>query len=191
MLLQKRLFNVNEYHQMAEAGIIADRDRVELITGEIIPMSPIGFRHASTVARLDDVFADSLGKQALRWIQNPIALDNQSEPQPDVVLLHPRSDYYATGHPKPDEIYLLIEVAESSINYDRSVKIPLYASAGIREVWLIDLNENCLEVYRNPLRDRFSLVQILQPNLTISSLAFPEINFSVATLLGSETQPES
>ncbi|AFZ50774.1 Uma2 family endonuclease [Dactylococcopsis salina] len=190
MLLEKRLFNVKEYHQMAEAGILTDRDRVELITGEIIPMSPIGFRHVATVKRLNDVLGNRLKDQVILGIQDPIALDEQSEPQPDVVLLHPRSDYYATRHPQPHEIYLLIEVAESSINYDRSVKIPLYARAGIREVWLIDLNENCLEVYRNPLRDRFSYIQILQSNLNLSSLAFPEINFSVATLLGSETQPQ-
>jgi Uma2 family endonuclease len=190
MLLQKRLFNVTEYHQMASAGILTERDRVELIAGEIIPMSPIGYRHASTVARLDDLFADRLGKQALRWIQNPITIDDKSEPQPDVVLLHPRSDYYAAGHPQPDDIYLLIEVAETSIEYDRAVKIPLYAGAGIQEVWLIDLNENCLEVYRFPLRDRFSQVQILQPNLTISSLAFPDINFTVAELIGIGSENE-
>ncbi|MFP4253280.1 MAG: Uma2 family endonuclease, partial [Halothece sp.] len=95
----------------------------------------------------------------------------------------PRSDYYATRHPKPEDIYLLIEVADSSINFDREIKVPLYASAGIKEVWLIDLNENCLEVYRNPLRDRFAYIQILQSDLNISSLAFPEINFSVSELL--------
>jgi Uma2 family endonuclease len=132
------------------------------------------------------LFADRLGKQVLRWIQNPIRLDDQSEPQPDVVLLRPRSDYYATRHPQPDDIYLLIEVALSSVEYDRAVKVPLYAHAGIQEVWLINLNENCLEVYRYPLRDQFSQIQILQPNLRISSLAFPNLNFTVAELVGSE-----
>jgi len=186
MLLQKRLFNVTEYHQMAIAGILTERDRVELIAGEIIAMSPIGYRHAATVKRLNDLFGNRLGDQVIRSIQDPIILDDQSEPQPDVVLLRPRSDYYATGHPQPDDIYLLIEVAENSIKFDRAVKIPLYAGAGIQEVWLIDLNENSLEVYRSPLRDRFSQVQILQPNLTISSLAFSDINFTVAELVGSD-----
>lgn len=188
MLLTKRLFNITEYHQMLEAGILTERDRVELMAGEIIPMSPIGYRHASIVARLDDQLADRIGKQALRWIQNPILLDDQSQPQPDVVLLHPRPDYYASGHPQPKDIYLLVEVADSSITYDREIKIPLYAQAGISEVWLIDLNENTLEVYRNPLRDRFSHIQILQPNLTISSLAFPEITFTVAELVGTDLE---
>lgn len=183
MLLQKRLFNVAEYHQMAKAGILTERDRVELITGEIIPMSPIGFRHAATVKRLNDLLGSRLGDRVIRGIQDPITLNDQSEPQPDIVLLRPRRDYYATRHPQPEDIYLLMEVADSSINFDREIKIPLYASAGIKEVWLIDLNENCLEVYRNPLRDRFAYVQILQSDLTISSLAFPEINFSVAELL--------
>lgn len=190
MLLQKRLFNVSEYHKMSEAGILTERDRVELIAGEIIPMSPIGYRHAATVKRLNDLLGNRLGNQVIRGIQDPILLDDQSEPQPDVVLLSPRSDYYASGHPQPPDIYLLIEVADSSINYDRTVKIPLYANSGIKEVWLIDLNENCLEVYRNPQRDRFSYVQILQSNLTISSLAFPEIHFTVAELIGDENQSE-
>ncbi|MDR9402404.1 MAG: Uma2 family endonuclease [Halothece sp. Uz-M2-17] len=186
MRLEKRLFTVSEYQKMAEVGILTERDRVELMAGEIIPMSPIGYRHAATVKRLNDLFGQRLGNQAIRGIQDPIVLDNQSQPQPDVVLLRPRSDYYASGHPQPKDIYLLVEVADISIAYDREVKIPLYAQAGISEVWLIDLNENVLEVYRNPLRDRFSHIQILQPNLTISSLAFPEITFTVAELVGIE-----
>ncbi len=184
MLLKKRLFNVTEYHKMAEAGILTERDRVELIAGEIVSMSPIGYRHAAIVKRLNDLLGSRFGERVIRGIQDPIILDNQSEPQPDVVLLRPRDDYYATGHPQPEDIYLLIEVAETSISYDRDVKIPLYACAGIQEVWLINLGDNCLEVYRSPLRDRFSHVQILQPHLKVSTIAFADIHFTVAELLG-------
>nr|WP_150107111.1 Uma2 family endonuclease [Halothece sp. PCC 7418] len=186
MRLEKRLFTVSEYQKMAEVGILTERDRVELMAGEIIPISPIGYRHAATVKRLNDLFGQRIGNQAIRGIQDPIVLDNQSQPQPDVVLLHPRSDYYASGHPQPQDIYLLVEVADSSITYDREIKIPLYAQAEIPEVWLIDLNENSVEVYQNPLRDRFSHLQILQQNLSISSLAFPKITFTIAELLGTD-----
>jgi len=187
MLLEKRLFSVSEYQKMAEVGILTDRDQVELIAGEIIPMFPIGYRHAATVKRLNDLLGNRFGNRVIRGIQDPIVLDARSQPQPDIVLLHPRQDYYATRHPQPEDIYLLIEVADSSLNYDRAVKIPLYAAARIPEVWLIDLNENALEVYRHPWRDRFSHIQILQSNLTISSLAFPEINFTVAEIVGTES----
>ena len=134
----RRKFSTKEYHEIARAGILGEDDRVELIEGEIVEMAPIGSRHASTVARLNKYLSERFANQALVWVQNPMRLNEFSEPQPDVALLRPRSDFYASAHPSPEDILLVIEVAETSVDYDRNVKAPLYASAGVRELWLVD-----------------------------------------------------
>lgn len=125
--LLRRKFTVDQYHKMAESGILKEDDRVELIRGEIIEMSPIGTKHAACVNRLVNLLVLLLGKRVIVAPQNPVVLDNNSEPQPDVALLKPRDDFYATAHPQPQDIFLLIEVADSTILYDREEKITLYA----------------------------------------------------------------
>ncbi|WP_371357518.1 Uma2 family endonuclease [Hydrocoleum sp. CS-953] len=139
--LQKRLFNVKEYHQMVKVGILKEDDRVELIAGEIVKMASIGIYHAGCVRRLNGIFNKLLSGKAIVDTQNLIDLNDDSEPQPDLVLLQWRDDYDAGKHPQPENIFLLIEVADSTIKYDREVKIPLYAENGIFEVWLIDIDQ--------------------------------------------------
>ena len=179
----KRQFTVSEYWKMAEVGILTPSDRVELINGEIIQMSPVGKRHAACVNRLNQLFYQRLGDGAIISVQNPILLNNLSQPQPDIALLQPRRDFYASGHPQPPDIFLIVEVADSSINYDKEVKIPQYAAAGIAEVWLIDLNGNLLQVYRQPSAGEYQILLEFQPENRLHPLAFPEITFQVNDLI--------
>ena len=188
-LAQPRLnifrLNVSQYHQMSEAGIFSENDKVELINGEIIEMLPIGRRHTACVNRLNSVFSQLLGKKVIVAVQNPILLNNLSEPEPDIALLQPRADFYESGHPQPQDIFLLIEVADSSLEYDRDVKIPLYASSGITEVWLVDIYEQVIIVYRYPSENGYSDIQKLSRGEKMSIQAFPEINLVVDDILGS------
>jgi Uma2 family endonuclease len=133
--VSRRLFTVHEYDQMVQAGILHEDDRVELIEGEIIEMAAIGSRHAACVNRLVQLFVMHVAGQAIVHAQNPIRLSERTEPEPDLSLLKPRPDFYAAGHPGPQDVLLVIEVADSSIGFDREIKIPLYARAGIPEVW--------------------------------------------------------
>ena len=182
--MQKRLLTVQEYHLMGEAGILDEDDRVELIEGEIIEMAAIGTRHASCVNRLARRFSLIPEDMATFAIQNPIQLTERTEPQPDVVLLQPRADYYATAHPIPSEVLLLVEVSDSTIDFDRDVKVPSYARSGIQEVWLWDLEANCLEVYRFPTANGYSFIQRFERGELVSPLAFPDFNVSVDLILG-------
>ena len=188
-LAQPRLntfrLNISQYHQMSEAGIFSENDKVELINGEIIEMLPIGRRHTACVNRLNSVFSQLLGKKVIVAVQNPILLNNLSEPEPDIALLQPRADFYESGHPQPQDIFLLIEVADSSLEYDRDVKIPLYASSGITEVWLVDIYEQVIIVYRYPSENGYSDIQKLSRGEKMSIQAFPEINLVVDDILGS------
>jgi Uma2 family endonuclease len=178
-------FNISQYHQMSEAGILSENDQVELINGEIIEMSPIGRRHTACVNRLNSVFSQLLGKKVIVAVQNPILLNNLSEPEPDIALLKPRTDFYESGHPQPQDIFLLIEVADSSIEYDRDVKIPLYASSGITEVWLVDIYQQVIIVYRYPSENGYRDIQTLSRGEKLSISAFPENNLFVDDILGS------
>ncbi|MFM7408828.1 MAG: Uma2 family endonuclease [Cuspidothrix sp.] len=184
MVLQfvRHQFTVKQFHQMAESGILSENDRVELIRGEMIDMSPIGRRHAGCVLFLSNFLILLLGGRALINVQNPLELDETSEPQPDIALLKPRPDFYRNSHPQPEDIFLLIEVADTTVKYDREVKIPLYAEANIPEVWLIDVNQEVVEVYRNPLQGVYQDVQKLVKNQVLSILAFPDVNINVSEM---------
>lgn len=177
----KRLFTVSEYHSMAEAGILSEDDRVELIEGEIYRMAPIGSLHAGCVNRLIHLFK---GAEAILAAQNPVVLNDFSEPQPDMALLRWRDDFYASSHPNPDDILLLIEVADASVGFDRGVKIPLYARRGIRELWLVDLKKDTVEVHREPSPTAFRDVLKLRKGDRISPLAFPDLELNVSDILG-------
>ena len=181
---QRRLFTVQEYHLMSEAGVFANNERVELIEGEIIQMAAIGTRHASSVKRLIAVFSDLERRKAIIGAQDPIQLTERTEPQPDVVLLRPRADYYATAHPVPSEVLLLVEVADSTVDNDRNIKVPIYARSLIQEVWLVDLVENCLEVYRQPGPNGYSLMLKFWRGQQVAPLAFPDFEVSVDFILG-------
>jgi Uma2 family endonuclease len=182
--MQRRLFTVKEYHLMGEAGILGEDDRVELIEGEIVQMAAIGTRHATCVRRLIRQFRQLPEESAILDVQNPIQLTERTEPQPDVVLLQFRLDYYETAHPMPSEVLLLVEVSDSTIDFDRDVKVPNYARSGIQEVWLWDLEVNCLEVYRNPTANGYTSMQKFERGEMVSPLAFGEFEVSVDCILG-------
>lgn len=153
-LLTRHRLTVADYYRMAEAGVLAPGARVELIEGEVIDMAPIGSRHASIVARLAQQCAQvvgfGVGARALVWSQSPLRLDASNEPQPDLMLLEPRADFYAAAHPTAADVLLLIEVADTSARYDREIKLPLYARHGVPEVWIVDLHEHCVRLFRQP-----------------------------------------
>lgn len=184
MQLLRRKFTVEQYHKMVESGILKEDERVELIRGEIIEMSPIGAKHAACVNRLVNLLVQLLGKRVIVAAQNPVALNNNSEPQPDVALLKPRDDFYATAHPQPQDIFLLIEVADSTILYEREEKIPLYAKADIIEVWLVDINEQIVEVYQQSIAAGYQHIQKFTSGQSLSIKAFPNVNITVNEIFG-------
>ena len=182
--LLRRSFTVAEYHRMAEAGILREDDRVELIEGEIVQMTPIGSRHAACVMRLIQLLSRQLGQGVLVNVQNPIRLGEYSEPQPDVTLLRFRPDFYAQSHPGPTDVLLAVEVAETSAVYDRDVKLPLYARAGIPEVWLVDLSAEGMEVHRDPAAQGYRQVRRVGRGERVTPGALPELDLAVDDILG-------
>ena len=182
--LPRRRFTVKEYHEMAEAGILGEDDRVELIEGEITEMTPIGRRHAATVKRLINLFVTTFGKDAVVGAQDPVVLDEHSEPQPDIELLRPKADFYASGHPTPADVFVLVEVAYSSADPDRRVKTPLYARNGIAEFWLVDLEQETITVYRDPSVDGYRAARVFRRGEQIAPAAFPDRPIAAASILG-------
>ncbi|HEX8682487.1 MAG TPA: Uma2 family endonuclease [Ardenticatenaceae bacterium] len=179
-----RLFNVDDYYRMGEAGIFGEEERVELIEGQITTMAPIGIRHAGCVNYLNNFFARRLQERAIVSVQNPVRLSEHSEPQPDLCLLRPEIGLYRESHPTADDLLLLVEVAETSTRYDREVKVPLYASAGIAEVWIVNLAQNVVEVYRNPSPEGYGSVQQVAGNQQLAPQAFPELVLEAGSLFG-------
>jgi len=169
---------------MARAGILREDDRVELLDGEILEMTPIGSRHAACVDRLNQLFSDQVRRRAIVRIQNPIRLSERSEPQPDLTLLRPRPDFYAQAHPGPGDVLLVVEVAETSADVDRDVKVPLYARAGILEVWLVDLAGECIEVSRTPTPQGYQEVRRVRRGDRLVPDAFPDLEFVPDTIIG-------
>lgn len=157
--MERRRFTVEEYHRMGEAGILSEDERVELIEGEIVEMTPIGSRHAGYVIHLNHLFSKALGDRALVSVQNPVRLSEITEPEPDLTLLRPRADRYIEFLPRPDDVLLLVEVAESRLEKDLKIKVPLYARAGICEVWVIDIEERVVEVHRRASPDGYQVQQ--------------------------------
>ncbi|MEC4853558.1 MAG: Uma2 family endonuclease, partial [Jaaginema sp. PMC 1079.18] len=181
---QPYCFSVEDYQRLGETGIFGQGDRVELIAGEIIKMSPIGTKHQACVARINQILGQELGDRAIVWPQNAIQLSENSQPQPDIALLTPRDDFYRDRYPQPSDILLIIEVADSTIRYDRDVKIPLYGSAGIPEAWIVDLNRNCIEVYQSPDSDGYRSKQTYDFGQTLTPIRFPQRHLAIASLLG-------
>lgn len=183
LTLVRHRFSVDEYERMIEHGILTENDRVELIRGEIIDKMAIGDPHASCVKRLNRLLGATFGGRSLISIQDPIRLMD-SEPEPDVALLLPQADFYFSGKPRPADVLLLIEVSDSSLEYDRLVKLPMYAEAGISEFWIVNLEDNCLEVYRQPTSAGvYNDVRYLQRGQTIDVAAFPGSMLAVDDIL--------
>jgi len=179
----KHTFTVDEYHRMGEAGILNEDDRVELIEGEIVDMAPIGDRHISAVDRLNELFSQGLTGRVIVRVQNPVRLSDRSEPQPDIALLRRREDFYARGPAGPGETFLVVEVADSSLVYDRDFKAPLYARAGIPEFWLIDVEAGRITVFREPGPNGYGLVTSISGDESVSPLAFPEFKLAAADVI--------
>ncbi len=180
----KRLFDVNEYRRLAQAGILSEDDRVELINGEVVEMSPIGSAHATCVRGLDELLHEKLGRSVFVSAQNPIELDDRSEPQPDLAVLKRRPDRYAHAHPKPEDVLLVIEVADSSIDYDRLIKARLYARSGIPETWIVDLNTSLVTVFNAPSNGEYRSSREFKPGELVTSLSVPALTLGVADILG-------
>ena len=164
---------------MAEAGIFHPDERVELIEGEIVQMSPISPRHAGCVINATRLFITRLGDRAIVSPQNPVIIQPRSEPQPDLLLLRPRAVSYSREHPTPEDVLLAVEVADTTVRFDRLVKARLYARADIAEFWLLLTMDGTVEVYRAPGSDGYTSVTQRGPGQTVSPLAFPDIGFAV------------
>ncbi|MDE2785340.1 MAG: Uma2 family endonuclease [Chloroflexota bacterium] len=180
----RRRFTVAEYYAMAYAGILSENDRVELLAGDLIVMPPIGDWHAARVNLFTNLLPPRLEGRAIVSIQNPTRLDNASEPQPDVLLLQWRDDFYGSGHPGPADVLLLIEVSDTALDFDRNVKLPLYALAGIPEVWIVNRPSRCIEAYTEPSGNEYATVRYFGPGETVAPQAFPDITLAVDRIIG-------
>jgi Uma2 family endonuclease len=175
-------FTVAEYHRMAEAGILGEDSRVELIRGQIVDMAPVGAPHLGMVNRLTRLLPSVLSGRGLLSVQNPVRLDDGSEPEPDVVVLRPRTDDYETATPCPSDVLLLIEVADSNLDDDRGIKAPLYAENGVAECWIVNLIDRVVEVYRQPQNGRYADVRRLGPGEVLDIVLLPGVALPVVDL---------
>lgn len=183
-VITRRRLTADEYHRMGEVGILHEDEHIELIEGELIEMSSIGIRHMVYVARLTRWFHRHGGDRALVWVQNAIRLTRYTEPEPDVVLLRPRPDDYLSAFPGPDDVMLLIEVADSSLAYDREVKLSLYAAAGIVEVWIVDVQNSQVIVCRHPSAGYYREATTHGAGSVLSSLALPDLAITWQDIFG-------
>ena len=181
--IAKHAFTVSEFNRMAEMAILSEDDRVELIDGEIIEMSPIGKRHAACVDRLTRLLA-RMGDKLIVRVQGPIQLDDYSEPQPDLTLLRLREDFYAGALPRPADVLLVIEVADTTVEYDRIVKLPAYARSGIPETWLANLPAERVEMYAEPVNGAYTVIKHATRGEMIQSSSVPELLLRVEDVLG-------
>ncbi len=172
-----------EYHRMVEAGILRVEDRVELIEGEIIDMTPIGSRHAACVDCLNQLILPAVLGRAILRVQQPLVLGDRSEPEPDIALVRHRDDFYRAAHPSAGDVLLIVEVAETSLRYDREVKIPLYASHGIPEVWLVDLESRDLRVFRGPGEKGYAEEYTAAEPKGIDLVGLPDLRLDLSSLL--------
>ena len=179
----RRRFTVSEYYAMADIGILAENDRIELLDGDLIVMPPIGDWHAASVNRFTNSLPLLLQGRAIVCVQNPMRLNDNSEPQPDIMLLRWRDDFYEGGHPGPADVLLLIEVADTSVDYDRSDKLSAYARAGIPEVWIATRQDRRIEAYTEPIEGEYSNVRYAVPGESIAPQAFPEVVLEVDRLI--------
>jgi Uma2 family endonuclease len=169
----KRVFRVDEFHRMADGGVFAEDDRLELLDGEIVRMTPIGSRHAGCVARLSDLLWERCRAVAIVNVQNPLVLSEQTEFYPDIALLKRRPDFYSQSHPQPGDVLLVVEVADTTADYDRRIKVPRYARAGIPEVWVVDLRDRAIDVYRQAEGEQYREQRRVGPG---ESLAIPGVS---------------
>ena len=182
--LARRWFTANEYNRMVEVGILTEDDRVELIDGEIVARSPIGSRHAACVNRLNMLLSRQVGQAFIVSVQNPIILSDYSEPEPDLAILRWRKDYYEQELPQPADVIIVIEVADTSVEIDRNVKLPLYAKAEISVAVLVDVTKESVEVHSQPANGKYQSVEIFGRGDLFQLDSFPLLNLKVDDILG-------
>jgi len=174
-----RKFTVDDFHKMAEVGLFGEDERVELLRGEIHEMTPVGKRHAATVAKLLTLFSTALAGRVVFWNQNPLQLPPHGEPEPDLALLTFSEDHYENTPPQPKDVLLLIEVSDSTLLFDRNVKAPIYAEAGIPEFWIVNLIHDRIEIFQEPQGTTYR-TQLSAPfGLPVSPLHFPEVSITL------------
>jgi hypothetical protein len=176
-------FTVEAYQRLAQVGILREEARVELIGGQVVEMTPLGDRHAACVRRLARRLFHDLHDRAIVDVQHPVWLDEYDLPQPDLVVLQPRPDLYP-NHPRAAAVLLIIEVADTTLTYDRNVKLPLYARSGIPEAWLVDLQADQIQVYREPGGEQYVQVRLVSRGDTVTALCAPDLRLSANEILG-------
>ena len=183
-VFRRHRVTVVDYYRMAEMGMLAPDARVELIDGEIVDMAPMKSLHASVVGALNALLSAAVQGRALVWCQLPLRLDDRSEPEPDLMLLRPRADFYRDAHPRAEDVCLLIEVSDTSARYDREIKVPLYARHGVAEVWIVDLDHRRLRVLREPHDgDYTEVVETASPGV-VEPKALPGVKVDLASIFG-------
>lgn len=177
-------FTVDDFHRMAETGILSPNDRLELIDGVVIEMTPTYPPHASTVKRLAKALFSLLADRATIGVQDSIVLHDRSQPVPDLSVARYRDDFYGSAHPRPEDLHFLVEVADSSTERDRREKIPRYASAGVPEMWLVVLPDDRIEVHRDARGETYATVEVLHRGDAVAPRDFPDAELSVDEILG-------
>jgi Uma2 family endonuclease len=177
-------FTVEDYHRMRETGILSEEDRVELLDGEVCVMSPIGPFHAAIVKRLNAILNKLVSETVIVGVQDPVQLNDYSEPQPDIALLRFDASFYADHHPTPGDTLLVIEVAESSLEHDRDEKIPRYAQSGVLEAWLIDINQEVVEQYTQPRGNQYGAKQTFGRGNVIRATTIPGLALPIDQISG-------
>ena len=181
--LPRHRWTVDDYHRMAEVGLLDADARVELIEGEIVELAPIGDPHIAASIRLLHLLVAAVGERGGVSAANPVRLNPHSEPQPDFSVLRPRADYRTRG-PRPDDVMLAVEVSDTTLRRDRGVKRPLYARAAIPECWIVNLEERYVEVHRSPASDTYASVEIKRPGDVATIEALPGATIEVSQILG-------
>ena len=182
--LQHKLFTVDDLDQMLESGVLTEDDNVELLNGELVTMSPVGSRHAACVKRLNHFFSQTIGDKAIVSVQDPIQIRPNSQPEPDIAILRVRHDFYMDAHPEAADVLLLIEVSDSSLDYDKEIKLGIYGRGGVPEVWIINLQDEQVDSYRGPfnggyrLRERFLLGENIKADL------LPKLEVNISQVFG-------
>ena len=181
--IRRRPFSVDEYHAMVDARVLTKYDRVELLDGEIIAKVPISSGHASCVMRLSRMLSEAVGKRAIVSVQGSVRLDEASEPEPDLMLLEWQDDFYAAAHPTPADVLLLIEVSDATVAFDKNVKLPLYARAGIPEVWIVNLPDRMIEAYSAPSGLEYTESRSIGMDGALGPACFEDVSLQVGAVI--------
>jgi Uma2 family endonuclease len=179
---RRHRITVEEYYRMAEVGLLAPDARVELIDGEIIDMPPIGSRHGALVTRLHRLLDKAIDERGLVRPQLPVRLDNYSEPEPDLAVVAPREDFYAARHPLPSDVFLLVEVSETTLRYDQQIKSGLYARHGAPEYWIVDIKRKQLHVARHPTATGYRETFTIDRPAAVQLVSLPDLTIDISSL---------